>query len=139
MTVEAALALCGLVTFVVLGVEVVLAVVDQLRCTDAAREAARLIARGEQPRAPTAVAAIAPAGAELSVRQTDDTVQVRVTSRHKLITIHATAYAVLEPGVPTTSPGDTDAQRLPAHTSPRRLGAPGAATRKPLYHAKSAV
>ena len=99
VTVEAALAICGVLAFVVLGAEVVMAVVGQLRCTDAAREAARLVARGEAARASSVVAAIAPAGAELVVRQDGDTAWVEVTARRYLVDVRSRAYAVLEPGV----------------------------------------
>ncbi|RKT52138.1 TadE family type IV pilus minor pilin [Saccharothrix australiensis] len=99
MTVEAALALCGVLVFVALGAEVVMTVVGQLRCTDAAREAARLVARGDSARVSSAVAAIAPAGAEVVVRREGDTAWAEVTSRRGLVDVRARAYAVLEFGV----------------------------------------
>ncbi|QTR05595.1 pilus assembly protein, partial [Saccharothrix algeriensis] len=77
----------------------VLAVGGPLGCTDAAREAARLVARGEAARASSVVAAIAPAGAELVVRQDGDTAWVEVTARRSLVDVRSRAYAVLEPGV----------------------------------------
>ncbi|MBB5956718.1 Flp pilus assembly protein TadG [Saccharothrix tamanrassetensis] len=111
MTVEAALVLCGVLAFLALGVEVVMLVIGQLRCTDAAREAARLVARGDSARASTAVAAMAPAGAELVVRQDGDTASVEVGARRWLIDLRARAYAVLEPGVADEgSPAVADAK-----------------------------
>lgn len=103
VTVEAALAVCGLVAFVVVGVEVVLTVLAQVQCTDAAREAARLVARGDPGRASTAAAAIAPAGAQLVIRHDGDTARVEVASRRRLVDVRADAYAVLEPGVATSN------------------------------------
>ncbi|MEV0677301.1 TadE family type IV pilus minor pilin [Actinosynnema sp. NPDC050436] len=99
---EAALAVCGLVAFLVLGVEVVMTVVAQVRCTDAAREAARLVARGEPARASTAAKEIAPRGAELVVHREGDTARVEVRARRTLVEVRADAYAVLEPGVAGT-------------------------------------
>ncbi|WP_433267515.1 TadE family type IV pilus minor pilin [Actinosynnema sp. CS-041913] len=117
VTVEAALAICGVLAFVVLGAEVILTVVGQLRCTDAAREAARLVARGDSARAPAAVAAIAPAGAELVVHRDGDTARVEVAARRGLVDLRARAYAVLEPGV-------ADAGQAPA-AAERRIAVEG--------------
>ena len=80
-----------------------MAVVGQVLCTDAAREAARVIARGEPERANGLVQSIAPAGAHLSVHTDGDTVQVEVTASPAgglLPGVHlkARAFAVLEPG-----------------------------------------
>ncbi|MEJ2852716.1 MULTISPECIES: TadE family type IV pilus minor pilin [unclassified Saccharothrix] len=97
-TVEAALAVCGLVAVLVLGVEAVMAVVAQIRCTDAAREAARLVARGEDGRVGAVVEAIAPAGAVLVVRKEGDTASVEVSAAGRLIDVRASAFAVVEPG-----------------------------------------
>ncbi|MEU4801143.1 TadE family type IV pilus minor pilin [Actinosynnema sp. NPDC023587] len=126
MTVEAALAVCGLVAFVVLGVEVVMTVVAKVRCTDAAREVARLVARGDSARASTASAAIAPQGAELTIGYDGDTVRVEVTARRAVVDVHADAYAVLEPGVtgstgtPTGAPaGTSDGTHDSKHRSTR--------------------
>ncbi|CAL9654039.1 hypothetical protein SUDANB95_06688 [Actinosynnema sp. ALI-1.44] len=91
--------MCGLVAVLVLGVEAVMAVVAQIRCTDAAREAARLVARGEDGRAGAAVRAIAPAGAVLVVRKEGDTASVEVSAAGRLVDVRASAFAVVEPGV----------------------------------------
>lgn len=96
-TVEAALAICALLAFLALCVGGLVAVIAQLRCTDAAREAARLVARGDTALAESAVAAIAPADANLTVRLEDDTAWVEVTATRAGLTLRARAYAVLEP------------------------------------------
>lgn len=79
VTVEAALALSSLLFVLSLLIGVMSAVGAQLRCLDAAREATRLIARGESERAPSVVAAIAPTDARLLVRMQGDEVTVTVS------------------------------------------------------------
>jgi Flp pilus assembly protein TadG len=99
VTVEAAVAVCGLVAVLALGVSAVMAVVGQLRCTDAAREAARLVARGDDARVGGVVEAIAPQGARWSVGREGDTASVEVAISRLGVELRARAYAVLEPGV----------------------------------------
>lgn len=81
--------------------------VTQVRLVDAAREGARLVARGEPPQgAETLVRRLAPAGADVRVRSDDTTVSVtvRVRSRAPLgfastvgsTTLDATAVAAKE-------------------------------------------
>jgi Flp pilus assembly protein TadG len=60
VTVEAALGLCSLVVVLALVLAAVSAVVAQVRCVDAAREAARLTARGERDRGEELARQIAP-------------------------------------------------------------------------------
>ena len=48
VTVEAAIALCALIAVFGIAIAGVAAVADQLKCIDAAREATRLIARGDR-------------------------------------------------------------------------------------------
>nr|WP_089301897.1 TadE family type IV pilus minor pilin [Haloechinothrix alba] len=79
VTVEAALALASLVAVLVATIAGVAAVTDQLRCTDAAREAARLIARGQAERADEAVSRIAPADARWEVDETTNGIAVTVS------------------------------------------------------------
>ncbi|OXM70498.1 TadE family type IV pilus minor pilin [Amycolatopsis vastitatis] len=103
MTVEAALGLAGLAVMTVLLVAGLTVLTSQLRCTDAAREAARLLARGQPHEAAAVVHRIAPAGASLTVQQRGDAISVQVTARpagRLLPAVHldATAYAVAEPG-----------------------------------------
>lgn len=115
VTVEAAVALCAFVTvlaMVLAGMSMVLA---QIRCTDAAREAARLVARGEQARAPDAVAQIAP-HATLSVTTRGDGIMVTVqdgTAGGLLPGVHvgADAFAIQEPDADESEPDPTGPQR----------------------------
>ncbi|MET8994496.1 TadE family type IV pilus minor pilin [Amycolatopsis sp. Hca4] len=107
MTVEAAFGLAGLTVVVVLLLAGMAVLTSQLRCTDAAREAARLLARGQPTEAAAAVHAIAPPGANLTVNQTGDQITAKVTANPATIlpAIHlsATAYAVAEPDTETTN------------------------------------
>lgn len=64
---EAALALAALVFVLVICVTGVSCVLAQVRCADAAREAARLAARGDEDGAAAAVQILAPQGASLSI------------------------------------------------------------------------
>ncbi|WP_378736358.1 TadE family type IV pilus minor pilin [Nocardia brasiliensis] len=101
MTVEAAIALATLVLAVVLCIGALLAASTQVRCVDAAREAARLSARGDEANAISAARRVAPPDADISVRTEGDRVIARVTSRAPLLpllTLRADAIAALEPG-----------------------------------------
>jgi len=81
VTVEAALALGSLMLVLALALGAVGAVMASVRCTDAAREFARLAARGEPERGERIAAALAPAGADLILTRTEDTVTAEVTAR----------------------------------------------------------
>jgi hypothetical protein len=73
------------------------AVATQVRCIDAAREAARLAARGDD----AAARSIAPAGAVLHLRRDGEVVVARVTATAALLpglTIAAEAVSAVEPG-----------------------------------------
>ncbi|MEQ0559019.1 TadE family type IV pilus minor pilin [Amycolatopsis sp. NEAU-NG30] len=103
VTVEAALAMAGLTVVTALVLAGLAVVTSQLRCTDAAREAARLVARGQPQAAEAAVRAIAPPGAGLSVHHIGDAITVKVTAQPvtgllPAIHLDAEAYAVAEPG-----------------------------------------
>jgi hypothetical protein len=77
------------------------AVSMQLRCVDAAREAARLAARGDNGSASTAAQGIAPDGAAVRLRRDGELVVATVSARSPLlpgITITAEATAAAEPG-----------------------------------------
>ncbi|GAB3581861.1 TadE family type IV pilus minor pilin [Amycolatopsis endophytica] len=109
VTVEAAIALSALTVFVGLVLAGFTAITGQLRCIDAAREAARLIARGQPELATQAVAEIAPPAARLSVTTTGDaiTVEVRADPAGALLPglhLRGSAFAVLEPGAPYAGP-----------------------------------
>ncbi len=103
VTVEAALALCSLVAVLGLVLAAVSAVAAQLRCVDAAREAARLTARGEPARAEDIARRIAPRGAVVAVTVRGDEVTARVSANPAAgllpgVDVGAEAAAVLEPG-----------------------------------------
>lgn len=105
-TVEAAIALASLTVVLMLALGAVLAVAMHVQCLDAAREAARLTARGEDARAREVAAQVGPAGAEVTTRIEGDTVVVRVQASSRLLPaldISAEAVAVLEPSA--TEPG----------------------------------
>jgi len=81
VTAEAALTLPALVLVLGMMLWAVAAVTGQLRCVDAARSAARAIARGESVAAAVAAAhRLAPNGAEVRVRQDGDLVRVEVAA-----------------------------------------------------------
>ncbi|MRH90471.1 pilus biosynthesis protein TadE [Nocardia sp. SYP-A9097] len=99
-TVEAAIALAALVAVLVLCVGALLAVSAQVRCVDAAREAARLAARGEEAKAVPAGQRVAPPNASITLRTEGELVVAVVRVRAPLLplTLHAEAVAVREPG-----------------------------------------
>jgi len=108
VTVEAALGLVGLTVVTVLLVVGLTVLTNQLRCTDAAREAARLLARGQPQEATAAVHRIGPPGANLAFEQTGDEITAKVTAHPAAallpeIHLDATAYAVAEPGTELTN------------------------------------
>ncbi|GAA2988146.1 TadE family type IV pilus minor pilin [Actinokineospora diospyrosa] len=98
VTVEAALVIGAIVAVLLLGVMGVAAAADHVRCVDAAREAARLTARGEVERARSAARTIAPHDATIEIRVDRDEVAVTVHSTRGLLPVHGDAYAVVEPG-----------------------------------------
>jgi hypothetical protein len=78
------------------------AVGAQVRCVDAAREAARLAARGDERSATEVAARIAPDGAAVDLRWDGPLVVARVSSTPPAlfgVTIAARAVAAAEPGV----------------------------------------
>ncbi|NLU83356.1 TadE family type IV pilus minor pilin [Rhodococcus sp. HNM0569] len=100
VTVEAALSIAALVIVVVLCVAAVVAVTLHVRCVDAAREAARLGARGDGDRAVATAREVAPDGARISVRVDGDSVIARVEAASPLlpmVDISAVSVAALEP------------------------------------------
>lgn len=115
VTVEAAIALFALVAVLALSLAGMAAVADQVRCTDAAREAARLVARGEPARAGEAVERIAPSGARWEVATEPDGISVTVRAEPiggllPGVSLRADAFAVPEPGV-RAPPAATDRRR----------------------------
>jgi hypothetical protein len=76
------------------------AVSMQVRCIDAAREAARLAARGDERSAVAAARRIAPGGAGVQVRRDGEFVVATVTARSNLLPmlgITATGVSAAEP------------------------------------------
>ena len=99
VTVEAALALCALTVFLALALGALMAVAQTMRCADAARELARLAARGEPDRGRTVAAALAPTGARMDLVQDGDTVTAVVSTRlvgALPLTVGGRAVAALE-------------------------------------------
>lgn len=111
VTAEAALGICAIVGVFAVVLSGTTAMISQLRCTDAAVEAARLLARGDTDRVGTAVSSIAGERAVLDVLPASDrvTAEVRVplTGFAGGLQARARAVAVLEPGVhlDTEEPG----------------------------------
>ena len=104
-TAELAAALPVLVVLLLIGLTGVDATLAKLRCVDAAREAARVAARGESGEA--AARRVAPDGATLSVRVEGDVVRVVVQVRVRPfgprlpgIAVGGSAVAAVEPGRP---------------------------------------
>jgi hypothetical protein len=101
VTVEAALALCTLAVFLAVAVGAIAAAGGSIRCVDAARELARLAARGEADRGRAVAAQLAPSGARLALRAEGDLVVAEVSADvlHPLpVRIGSRAVAALEPG-----------------------------------------
>lgn len=97
---EAALAVATLVVVLVLCLAGIAAVSMQVRCVDAAREAARLAARGDERSAVDAARRIAPDGARVQVRRDGDFLVATVAARSNLLPtldISAKAVAAAEP------------------------------------------
>jgi hypothetical protein len=85
VTAELAVVLPALVVLVVFALWSVTAVTAQLRCVDAARIAARAMARGDSAAASmTAARAAAPAGARVEISRSGDLVEVDVDHTARL-------------------------------------------------------
>ncbi|MHA6792188.1 TadE family type IV pilus minor pilin [Pseudonocardia bannensis] len=107
MTVEAAVALGTLAVTTVLAVGSVATVVSSVRCVDAARELARLAARGEADRGRSIAAQLAPSTAAIDLSVTGDEVTAVVTATPLgpfPVQVRGRAVAVLEPGVAGAAP-----------------------------------
>ena len=100
VTVEAAFAVASLVAVALLCTGGVVAVIGQVRCVDAAREAARLAARGDEASAVAAVRQTGPGGARLELRRDGERVVARVSAASPLpgIVVSAESVSALEPG-----------------------------------------
>jgi type II secretory pathway component PulL len=76
------------------------AVSMQVRCVDAAREAARLAARGDERSAVDVARRVAPGGAQVQLRRDGETIVATVTVRSRLlpaVAIAATGISAAEP------------------------------------------
>lgn len=99
VTVEGAYAIAAIVTTVVFGVGAVAGASVQIRCTDAAREAARLAAVGDRS-ARTTAAAMAGDGAQITLSDNGSRVVAEVRSDIPLLPmleVSARAVAAKEP------------------------------------------
>lgn len=97
---EAALGIAALVVVLVLCLASVSAVSMQVRCVDAAREAARLAARGDERSAVAAARRLAPGGARVNLHRDGDFLVATVVAHSKLlptIDIAAKAVSAAEP------------------------------------------
>jgi hypothetical protein len=102
VTVEAAIALGSLVAFLALALGALAAMAAQVRCVDAARELARLAARGEPERGRVIAAQLAPEGARLELVRTGDTITSEVSAQLVAplpLRIGGRAVAAVEGGV----------------------------------------
>jgi len=94
------LAIAALVVVLVLCLAGITAVSMQVRCVDAAREAARLAARGDHDNALEVARRIAPPGAQVRLRRDGGYLVATVVARSKLlpaIDIAARAVSAEEP------------------------------------------
>jgi hypothetical protein len=107
VTVETAIALAAFLTVLAAALFTISAAIDQLKCTDAAREAARLTAKGEPEKAKSAAKHIAPDKAAVEIRTTGDEIHVSISARPVAglipgLELHAVAYAISEPTTEAT-------------------------------------
>ena len=102
VTVELAIAICGVVFMLALSLSAIGAVIAGMQATDAAAAAARLAARGDRVRADAAAKQLGPGGADVSITVDGDEVSVTVAAKPLPLLLGlrpaGTAYAVLEPG-----------------------------------------
>lgn len=97
---EVAFAIASLVVVLLLCIAGITAIAMQIRCVDAAREAARLAARGAGAGI-VAAGSLAPAGASVELRREGDYVVARVSGRLPVlpgVVIVGEAVSVAEPG-----------------------------------------
>jgi hypothetical protein len=98
--VEAAFGVAALVSVLMVCLAGIAAVSMEVRCIDAAREAARLAARGDERSAIDAARGVAPGGAAVQLRRDGEFVVATVVARSNLLSalhIAATAVAAVEP------------------------------------------
>lgn len=105
VTVEAAMTMAVFALVLTLSIGGLLVLTDQIRCVDAAREAARLTARGDPEKAKQAASRIAPANAKITVTTEGEHIEVHIQAtpvRGLLpgVELHEEAFAVREPDPP---------------------------------------
>lgn len=101
VTVEAAIALGSLALVTMAAVGSVAAVASSVRCVDAARELARLSARGEPERGRSVAMQLAPSGARIDVVTRGDEIIAEISAAPVdllPLRVGARAVAALEPG-----------------------------------------
>jgi hypothetical protein len=128
VTVEAAVSLCAFVTVLAMVLAGFSMVLEQIRCTDAAGEAARLVARGDVARAADAVTQIAP-HAVLSVATHGDGIRVTVrdpesTSLLPGVHVAADAFAIQEPDSADSEPDPAEPRQAGGPAEPGQAGGP---------------
>ena len=99
MTVEAAFAIASIVAVIVVCIGAIVSVTMHIGCVDAAREAARLAARGDVARAVSVGERVAPDGARVTVTEDGEffVARVEVDSPLPGLTLSAEAGAAAEP------------------------------------------
>lgn len=80
MTIEAAIGITAVLVVLALALAAIMAVVSHVRCVDAAREAARLAARGDTEAARAAIGKVGPSDASLDLRLDGEWVIARVSA-----------------------------------------------------------
>ena len=102
MTVEAAFAIASIVAVIVVCIGAIVSVTMHIGCVDAAREAARLAARGDAAHAVSAGERVAPTGARVTVTEDGEffVARVEVPSPLPGLTLSAEAVAAAESGAP---------------------------------------
>lgn len=100
VTIEAAFAIASIIAVVVISVVGVLAMATHIRCIDAAREVARIAARGDPAQARDVGSQVGPRGASVTLRTVGEMVEARVrvsVPMLPMLDVGATAVAALEP------------------------------------------
>jgi len=115
VTAEVAIALPVLLTLLFLGIWLIGVVTANIRCIDAARDAARAVARGESPETAEEIGRrSAPANATVTISRTDSDIHVTVTATpHR----NAPLLAVL-PASPITAEATVQSEPTAEGTTP---------------------
>lgn len=131
VTAETAILLPALVVLLITGMWVVGIVLANVRCIDAARDAARAVARGETNEVAEEIGSrAAPPGAEIEINRDGQEVEVVVSAPAKLdwlllsglpsVEVQGRSVVQVEPGVPDLARSDVRVQPRPgARVQPR--------------------